>query len=81
MITDQVITTLSEAMTAGFGGRIEVIPRLFLRAWVDLLDRADQHDDFDPMAFLQERQMVSVARNELTDVEREHWDQAHDVEI
>jgi BREX system ATP-binding protein BrxC/D len=81
VVTDEVINALSDAMTAGFGGRIEVIPRMFLRAWVDLLDRADQHADFDPLAFLQERGMVAMSQEELTDVEREHWDQAQVVEI
>jgi len=81
VVTDQVISVLSDAMTAGFGGLIEVIPRLFLRAWVDLLDRADQHADFDPIEFLKEREIVTMDQDDLTDVEREHWDQAQDVEL
>jgi hypothetical protein len=81
VVTDDVIDLLSDSMTAGFGGRIEVIPRLFLRAWVDLLDRADQHTDFDPVEFLRSRGMAPLKAEELNDVEREHWDQAHEIEI
>lgn len=81
VVNDQVITSLSDSMTAGFGGRIEVIPRLFLRAWVDLLDRADQYPDFEPMQYLQERGMLTVSQEDMTDEEREHFDQAQDIEI
>lgn len=81
VVTDDVIIALSDAMTAGFGGRIEVIPRLFLRAWVDLLDRADQHPGFQPMAYLRAKGLADVAESELNDVERECWDAAHEIDI
>lgn len=81
VIDDEVITSLSDSMTAGFGGRIEVIPRLFLRAWVDLLDRADQHPNFQPMEYLQSRGLLNTVCSKLNDVEQEHWDQAHEIAI
>ena len=37
-------------VTDGFGGQVAVAPRLFLRELVDVLDRVDQHPDFDPRA-------------------------------
>ena len=81
VVNDKVIDTLCDAMTSGFGGRIEVIPRLFLRSWVDLLDRADQHSDFDPLDFLQKKGLTPFTPEELTDEEREHWDSAHEIEF
>ena len=81
VVDDKVIDTLCDAMTSGFGGRIEVIPRLFLRSWVDLLDRADQHSDFDPLDFLQKKGLTTFTPEELTDEEREHWDSAHEIEF
>ena len=81
VVDDTVIETLCDAMTSGFGGRIEVIPRLFLRAWVDLLDRADQHADFDPADFLSKKGLTVFTPEELNDVEREHWDTAHEIEF
>lgn len=80
-VNDKVIDDLADAMTAGFGGRIGVIPRLFLRRFVDLLDRADQYPDFDPQEFLQQQGLTAVADEDLTDCEREAWDQAQEIEL
>lgn len=81
MVDDQVIAALADAMTCGFGGRISVIPRLFLRRYVDLLDRADQHDNFDPTEFLRAQNLSTLDESELNDEEKESWDQAHQVEF
>lgn len=35
-------------VTAGFGGCVAVAPRLFLRELVDVLDRVDQHEAYEP---------------------------------
>lgn len=80
-VSDDVLESLAEAMTAGFGGRISVIPRLFLRALVDLLDRADQQADFVPEAFLRERGLAVVPREEMTDDERDLLDPACELEF
>ena len=80
-IDDGVIDTLTDAMTAGFGGRISVIPRLFLRRYVDLLDRTDQHQGFVPMEFLQNQGLAPLQASELTDDERESWDGAQEIEL
>lgn len=49
-LNNRFISRLVDHMTAGFGGRIEVLPRLFLREFVHLLDLVDQHSDYDPEA-------------------------------
>ena len=81
IITDKVLLGLTDAMTAGFGGRIEVIPRLFLRRWVDLLDRADQDSNFDAQAFLSEVGLAGLTGGELHDQEREHLKEAQEITL
>ena len=81
IVTDEVIHSLADGMTAGFGGRISVIPRLFLRRYVDLLDRCDQHQDFRPLEFLQQQGLSTVETADLNDEERESWDAAHEIEL
>lgn len=48
-VPDAFISALVNDMTAGFGGRVEVVPRIFLREFVHILDLVDQHDDYDPL--------------------------------
>ena len=48
-VPDAFITALVNDMTAGFGGQVEVLPRLFLREFVHILDLVDQHPDYDPL--------------------------------
>lgn len=81
LVNDEVIDTMTDAMTAGFGGRISVIPRLFLRRFVDLLDRTDQHEGFQPMEFLQTQGLAPVQAAEMTDDEREAFDGAQEIEL
>lgn len=81
LVDDSVIDALTDAMTAGFGGRISVIPRLFLRRFVDLLDRTDQHDGFSPLDFLRNQGLAPLSEGELTDDERESWDGAREVSL
>jgi hypothetical protein len=49
-VDDAFIETLVGSVTTGFGGRVSVAPRIFLRELVDVLDRVDQHPDYDPRA-------------------------------
>lgn len=37
-----------DRVTRGFGGRVEVAPRIFLRELVNVLDLVDQHADYQP---------------------------------
>jgi hypothetical protein len=48
-VDDRFLERLVGQVTAGFGGKVAVAPRLFLRELVDVLDRVDQHDGFSPL--------------------------------
>lgn len=43
-VDEALMQVMVDTVTSGFGGRLEVVPRLFLREFVDILDRVDQHD-------------------------------------
>jgi hypothetical protein len=47
-VDDRFLDGLVQKVTTAFGGRVEVAPRLFLRELVDVLDRVDQHEAYDP---------------------------------
>lgn len=47
-IDDSFVSALVDQVSEGFGGHVEVCPRVFLRELVDVLDRVDQFADFDP---------------------------------
>ena len=48
-VPDAFISALVDSVTDGFGGKVEVVPRLFLREFVHILDLVDQHNDYDPL--------------------------------
>src|SRR5262245_44141700 len=47
-IDDQFLRALVAQVTAGFGGKVSLAPRLFLRELIDVIDRVDIHDEYDP---------------------------------
>ncbi|MFM7425263.1 MAG: BREX system ATP-binding protein BrxD [Elainella sp.] len=49
-VTPEFIERLVAKMTAGFKGDIGVVPRQFLRQFVNVLDLANEYEEFDPMA-------------------------------
>ena len=49
VVDDRFLSALVTHVTAGFGGKVSVAPRIFLRELVDVLDRVDQHPDYDPL--------------------------------
>ena len=68
LCADQYIRVLAEAVTGKLGGKIGVAPRLFLKKLVaEVLDRIDQHPDFDPRQHYQ----LTLANHEMNRVERE----------
>jgi hypothetical protein len=48
-LSSKFIERLIAKVTEGFKGDVGVVPRQFLRHFVDVLDLADELDDFDPM--------------------------------
>lgn len=64
---DAYVEQLARAVAGTLGGRVGVAPRLFLKKLVgDVLDRVDQHDEFDP----RQHYSLTVSSVELTEVER-----------
>jgi hypothetical protein len=47
-VTDPYLRSMVDRITQGFGGRVEVVPRIFLRELVHILDLVDQHADYNP---------------------------------
>jgi hypothetical protein len=47
-VSDAFLRGLVAQVTAGFGGKVTVAPRVFLRTLVDVIDVVDQHEDYDP---------------------------------
>lgn len=67
VVDDGYIETLAVAVTGALGGKVGIVPRLFLKKLVaDILDRVDQFDDFDP----RQHYALTVQDQELTIVER-----------
>ena len=77
LVDDAYLGDLARAVAGGLGGRVGVVPRLFLKKLVgDVLDRVDQFAEFDPR--LHYAPTLSTA--EMTEVER-NATSAADVEL
>jgi len=64
---DAYVGQLASAVTGELGGKVGVVPRLFLKKLVaEVLDRIDQFADFDP----RKDYRLTVAEAELTRQER-----------
>jgi hypothetical protein len=48
-VTTDFIERLVAKTTEGFRGNVGVVPRQFLRQFVNVLDLTDEHEDYDPM--------------------------------
>ncbi|PKL77923.1 MAG: BREX system ATP-binding protein BrxD [Candidatus Melainabacteria bacterium HGW-Melainabacteria-1] len=48
LIDESFIQKLAAQVSSGFGGDVGVIPRQFLREFVDVMDLVDQHPDYIP---------------------------------
>lgn len=47
-VDDAFLKALVSQVTAGFGGKVALAPRMFLRELIDVLDRVDIHEAYDP---------------------------------
>ncbi|MSP17150.1 MAG: BREX system ATP-binding protein BrxD [Myxococcales bacterium] len=61
-VDDRFLRALVGQVTAGFGGKVALAPRLFLRELIDVMDRVDIHDDYDPV----ERYRLELDDGKLT---------------
>lgn len=65
---DQYVNDLAKAVAGNLGGKVGIAPRIFLKKLVaDVLDRVDQHEDFDP----RQHYRLTIDESELQPVERE----------
>ncbi|MFB9687126.1 BREX system ATP-binding protein BrxD [Amycolatopsis plumensis] len=77
-VNDAYIDELAAAVTGGLGGRVGVAPRVFLRKLVqDVLDRVDEHDDFDPRVHYP----ITVTPAELSEQERNAIASPDDIDL
>jgi hypothetical protein len=66
-VDDAYVASLADAVTGTLGGKVGIAPRVYLKKLVgDVLDRVDQHEEFDP----REHYALTVSDSELSDVER-----------
>jgi hypothetical protein len=61
-VDDAVVERLARGVTGKLGDKVGIAPRLFLRRLVDVLDRVDEYDDFEPARDYQ----VLLEASELT---------------
>ncbi len=64
--TDAFIKQLAAAVAGRLGKQVGIAPRLFLRKLVDVLDKIDQFEAFDPMHDYE----VQISESEMVDAEK-----------
>jgi hypothetical protein len=47
-VSHRFIRAMIRKITTRFGGRIDIIPRIFLKEFVDILDKCELYDDYNP---------------------------------
>ncbi|EMD27228.1 putative ATP/GTP binding protein [Amycolatopsis azurea DSM 43854] len=77
-VDDAYVDELARAVTGGMGGKVGVAPRVFLRKLVqDVLDRVDEHEEFDPRVHYP----VTVKGSELSEEERNTVADVDDIDL
>lgn len=66
-IDDEYIELLAHGVAGELGGGVGIAPRVFLRKLIDVMDKVDEHGDFDP----RRDYALTVSDGELTLEERE----------
>jgi hypothetical protein len=67
VVDDEYVAVLADAVAGKLGGKVGIVPRLFLKKLVaDVLDRVDLHDEFDP----RRHYALTLSDAEMTAVER-----------
>jgi hypothetical protein len=65
-VNERVLADLARGVAGHLGGRVGVAPRIYLKRLVDVLDRVDQHQGFDPA----EHYRLVVQASEMSAEER-----------
>jgi len=71
-VDDAYVAELASAVAGKLGGKVGIAPRIFLKKLVDVLDRVEQFEDFDPL----QHYPLTIADSELTLPERQVGDAA-----
>ena len=69
--SDRLLESLADGLTARFGGRVEVVPRQFLRQLVDKFDRIRVYESYRPDESLEAEVSRELNERTLTPVEEE----------
>jgi hypothetical protein len=78
LVDDAYITELGQAVTGRLGGKVGVAPRIYLKKLVaDVLDRVDQHPDFDP----RRDYALTMNSDDLGEVERQAAASVDDIDL
>lgn len=67
--SDTLIESLADSLTSRFGGRVDVVPRQFLRQLVDTFDRILEYPDYEPISRLDEEVSEYLSSDNLSPVE------------
>ncbi|MFW6031435.1 MAG: BREX system ATP-binding protein BrxD [Myxococcota bacterium] len=65
-VSDETVRALATKVAGALGEKVGVAPRIFLKRLVGVIDKVDEHPDYDPMA----HEKLELDPNELTDEER-----------
>jgi adenosylhomocysteinase len=74
-VSIRFVRTMIERVTGRFGGRVDVVPRLYLREFVDVLDKCALYDSYNPMekySFVAKENDISLKEEEKA-VMRVSW--------
>ena len=69
--SDALLESLADSLTARFGGRVDIVPRQFLRQLVDTFDRILEYPDYEPISRLGEEVSEYLSSDNLSPVEEE----------
>jgi hypothetical protein len=76
-VDDAYIADFASAVAGELGGRVGMAPRIYLKKLIDVLDKVDQFDGFDPRRDF----TLAIGPAELTDTERNASADAIDLDI
>lgn len=66
-VTRQVIENLAKGVAGKLGGKVGIAPRIFLKKLVDVCDKVDEYEEYDPSTHSE----IVLNGADLTDEERE----------
>jgi hypothetical protein len=75
-VDDAYLGELARAVTGKLGGQVGVAPRVYLKKLVDVLDRVELYEDWDPRRHYE----LTLRSDELTEVER-NYATADDIDL